>query len=128
MVAGVTNMKRGLVRNSRYSPGNMDPDSLERLFVGRDQIMADLLKRLVASIGAGKEKHYLLLVGPRGSGKTHCVALAYHRLLQLLHAKELTNELEIAFLNEEEWGVASYLDFLVRILQALATDSNGLEK
>jgi len=121
-------MKRGLVRHSRYSPGNMDAESLTRLFVGREKMMDDVLERIIGSIGVDKERHYLLIVGPRGSGKTHFIALAYHRICAIAAEKGLRNDLEIAFLNEEEWGVASYLDFLVRVLRALASDSNDLQK
>ena len=73
-------MRQGFLRSSRYSPGNLDRESLEALFVGRDDIMEDVLSRLTKSIG-GQEKHYILLVGPRGSGKTHFLALARHRLM-----------------------------------------------
>ena len=121
-------MRRGLVRSSRYSPGNMDVESLEQLFVGRDHLMDDVLKEVLSSVGSRNQKHHVLLVGPRGSGKTHFVVLAYHRLLQLLKTRHLDQQIVIAFLNEEEWGVASYLDFLVRILRALVTDANDLNQ
>ncbi|HEX5462244.1 MAG TPA: tetratricopeptide repeat protein [Steroidobacteraceae bacterium] len=85
--------------------------------------MADAVNRLSHSAAHKGEKHYLLLVGPRGSGKTHFVALAYHRIRARFDLEQLQKKPRIAFLNEEEWGVASYLDFLVRILRALATES-----
>ena len=119
-------MKRGLVRSSRYSPSNMDRESLENLFVGRQKTMQDVIDRVTHSVES-PDKHYILLVGPRGSGKTHFVALAYHRILDRLSAKGLNSKAIIALLNEEEWGVASYLDFLVRILRALANESPHLE-
>jgi tetratricopeptide (TPR) repeat protein len=106
----------------------MDPESLEQLFVGRDPIMAEVLKKVLASVGPRKERHHVLLVGPRGSGKTHFVALAYHRILHQLKARRLDQRIVIAFLNEEEWGVASFLDLLVRILRALVTDANGMDE
>jgi tetratricopeptide (TPR) repeat protein len=105
----------------------MDSESLEALFVGRHAVMSDVVDKIVASVHKRKERHYVLLVGPRGSGKTHFVALAYHRIRSRIEAAGLTKKLEVAYLNEEEWGVASYLDFLVRILRALASESNNLE-
>ncbi len=112
-------MRQGILRSSRYSPGNMDRESLEAVFVGRDDVMEDVLSRITTSI-RGPQKHYVLLVGPRGSGKTHLLALAYHRLMALLDADDAGDSVAIALLKEEEWGVASYLDLVVRILRALA--------
>ena len=68
----------------------------------------------------------MFLVGPRGSGKTHLVALAYHRLTASLCADDAGDSVAIALLKEEEWGVASYLDLVVRILRALAEETPQL--
>ena len=119
-------MRQGILRSSRYSPGNMDRESLEAVFVGRDDVMEDVLFRAATSI-RGPQKHYILLVGPRGSGKTHLLALAYHRLMASFDADDDTGDsVAIALLNEEEWGVASYLDLVVRILRALADEAPQL--
>ena len=118
-------MKQGFLQSSRYSPGNMSRESLEALFVGRDEIMEDVLSRLMKSV-QGPEKHYLLLVGPRGSGKTHFIALAHHRLMERLSVADTHNAVLVAELNEEEWGVASFLDLVVRILKALADQAPSL--
>lgn len=112
-------MRQGFLRSSRYSPGNMDRESLEALFVGREDVMEDVLSRVADSIGR-PHKHYILLIGPRGSGKTHFLVLVYHRILDRIRKAGLRDSTAIALLKEEEWGVASYLDFLVRILRALA--------
>ena len=119
-------MKEGFLRGSRYSPGNMDRESLEALFVGRQDVMEDVLSRITRSVQS-PEKHYILLVGPRGAGKTHLLALAYHRLLDRLRADDACDRVVIAVLNEEEWGVASYLDLVVRILRSVADLAPDLE-
>ena len=112
-------MRQGFLRSSRYSPGNMDRESLEALFVGRGDVMEDVLSRVTRSIRS-PEKHYVLLVGPRGSGKTHFLALAYHLLMDRFDAANARGSVAVALLKEEEWGVASFLDLVVRILRALA--------
>ena len=119
-------MRQGFLRGSRYSPGNMNRESLEALFVGRREVMDDVLSRVTTSVRS-PEKHFVLLVGPRGSGKTHFLALAYHRLLDRLDTDDARNRVAVALLNEEEWGVASYLDLLVRILRALAGQAPALD-
>ena len=118
-------MREGFLRSSRYSPGNMDRESLEALFVGRGDDMEDVLSRVTTSIRS-PEKHYILLVGPRGSGKTHFLALAYHRLMDRVDAADARDSVAVALLNEEEWGVASFLDLVVRILRALASEASDL--
>ena len=112
-------MRHGFLRSSRYSPGNMNRESLEALFVGRGDVMEDVLSRVDTSIRS-PEKHYVLLVGPRGSGKTHFLVLAYHRLMDRFDTANARDRVAVALLNEEEWGVASFLDLVVRILRALA--------
>ena len=115
-------MRQGFLRSSRYSPGNMDRQSLEALFVGRSDVMEDVLSRVITSIRS-QAKHYVLLVGPRGSGKTHFLALAYHLSMDRLEAAKVRDSVVVALLKEEEWGVASFLDLVVRILRALADDA-----
>ena len=126
MVAGETTMREGAMRSSRYSPGNMDRQSLETLFVGRDDLMEDMLARVTKSV-LGKGKHYVLLVGPRGSGKTHFLALARHRLMDRFAAANAQRKVVVAPLKEEERGVASFLDLVVRILRAIADQVSGLD-
>ena len=119
-------MRHGFLRSSRYSPGNMTRESLEALFVGRGDLMEDVLSRVGTSIRS-PEKHYVLLVGPRGSGKTHFIALACHRLMDRLDTASARDRVAVALLNEEEWGVASFLDLVVRILRALADRAPDLD-
>ena len=119
-------MRQGFLRSSRYSPGNMDRQSLEALFVGREDDMEEVLSRVTTSIRK-PEKHYILLVGPRGSGKTHFLAIAYHRLMDRVDAVGARESVAVALLNEEEWGVASFLDLVVRILRALAGQTPELD-
>ena len=100
----------------------MNRESLEALFVGRDDVMESVLSR-VTNATQTQAKHYVLLVGPRGSGKTHFLALAYHRLMDRLRAANARDSVAVALLKEEEWGVASFLDLVVRILRALADEA-----
>jgi tetratricopeptide (TPR) repeat protein len=104
----------------------MSGQALERLFVGRDALMKEVLKRITVS-ATRKEKHFILLVGPRGMGKTHFVSLAYHKLKTDPAYANVRARLKIAYLNEEEWGVASFLDLLVRILRALVSEHGDPE-
>jgi tetratricopeptide (TPR) repeat protein len=111
---------------SRFTPSLMSPEALEAVFVQREplaQRLVDLIRESVAS----RSSQHTLLIGPRGIGKSHMVALVYHRLR---NDAELRDHLLVAWLREEEWGVGSFLDLLIRILQALRFELGeaGLEE
>lgn len=101
---------------SRFTPSLMAPEVLEEIFVQREALAARLVRQVRESV-LGSEKHQRLIVGPRGIGKTHLVSLVYHRLRAV---EDLRDRMRVAWLREEEWGVSSFLDLLVRILAALA--------
>ena len=91
--------------HSTFSPAGMPADLLEKTFVQRGR-MAERLTQLFVESALTDSKHHVLLVGPRGIGKSHLVSLIYHRLL---HKPELKDRLAIAYLREDEWGVTSFL-------------------
>ena len=100
---------------SHYTPSLMNPEDLDAIFVQRDRLLNDLLENIENSI-LTEAKHHALLIGPRGIGKTHLISMIYHRV----SANEVfKDKLKIAWLREEEWGVATFLDLLVRILNSL---------
>ncbi|NMG06614.1 tetratricopeptide repeat protein [Brasilonema sp. UFV-L1] len=100
---------------SRFTPSLMTPETLEAIFVQRHQL-ADYLVELIRESVLTANKHFRLLLGMRGIGKTHMITLMYHRVSKM---KDLQDKLVIAWLREEEWGVTSFLDLLLRIFRAL---------
>lgn len=107
---------------SRFTPSLMAPETLEKILVQRHDLAADLVETIETSV-LTPAKHFRLLIGPRGIGKTHMVTLVYHRVKAAIQANEtLGKKLCIAWLREEEWGVASFLDLLIRIFRALAAE------
>jgi tetratricopeptide (TPR) repeat protein len=102
---------------STFTPSTMSQETLEGMFVQREQLLQSIVQDLAASIDG--EKQYLMLVGARGMGKTHFVSLVYHRLKQ---KSELENRLLIAWLREEEYGVNSWLYLIVEILRSLSQE------
>ncbi len=99
---------------SRVTPSLLAPETLEAIFVQREELAARLVELIRESVLTGN-KHYSLLVGPRGIGKTHLVSLVYYRVLA---EADLEDRLRIAWLREEEC-VVSFLDFLQTILGVL---------
>ncbi len=103
---------------SRFTPSLLSPETLEALLVQREQLASNLVDRIRLSI-LTQNKHYSLIIGPRGIGKTHLVSLVYYRVQR---DDELSDHLICAWLREEEWGITSFLDLLISILRTLSQD------
>jgi tetratricopeptide (TPR) repeat protein len=101
----------------------MSAEDLEHIFVQREPLAQDLIRRIVDST-KGRGKEHSLLIGMRGMGKTHLVSLVYHRVKAM---PELQDKLLIAWLREEEWGVDSWLDLVMRIFRAVAEDRGSAD-
>lgn len=100
---------------SHFTPSMMRSDLLERLFVQRE----DMLQRTVDHVADSvlkKAKHHDLFVGPRGIGKTHFISLLHSRLAR---RDDLAGRALIAWMREEEWGITSFAELLLRILRTL---------
>ncbi|MFP5273801.1 tetratricopeptide repeat protein, partial [Coleofasciculus sp.] len=109
---------------SRFTPSLMQHEDLEAIFVQRHQLAEDIVERISDSV-LTPSPHHTLLIGSRGIGKTHLVSLVYHRIRK---REALQNRLLIAWLREEEWGVTSFLDLLLRIFRALQENDGDFAK
>src|ERR1700678_1594489 len=98
---------------STFNPSALPSGLIEGTFVQREALAARLVEIFERS-ALRESKHNVLLVGPRGIGKSHLVSLVYHRLRA---KKALDDKLRIAYLKEDEWGINSFLDLLVRTLR-----------
>ncbi|MFB2837494.1 tetratricopeptide repeat protein [Floridanema evergladense] len=108
---------------SRFTPSLMMPETLEEIFVQRQNLAQQIIE-LIRESATTSSKHYTLLIGPRGIGKTHLISLIYHRICQ---KEDLRERLLIAWVNEEEWGISSFLDLVVRILKAIEKEYHDSE-
>ena len=103
---------------TRYTPSLMSRDALEAIFVVRRQLLDRIVER-VAAAATSLARNHTLLVGPRGSGKTHMTALAYYRTRDLIVGGA---RLQTSWLPEDPWSIASYGHLLAAILAPLAPD------
>ena len=103
---------------STFNPSAMSTDALEDSFVQRKAI-AERLVDVFEESALRVSKHNVLLVGPRGIGKSHLIALVYHRLKAKAGLKD---KLSIAYLREDEWGINSFLDLLLRIIAVVCEE------
>ena len=113
---------------SRFTPSIMPAERLESLFVVRHHILDNLMSS-VKELGATPSPHHTLLVGPRGSGKTHLISLVYHRSAHLVEQGRC-ERLRIAWLPEDPWTIVSYSRLLTAILERLSPDTelNGVDE
>jgi predicted AAA+ superfamily ATPase len=63
----------------RYSPENMDEGVLRKLFVGREKLLKSVFKE-IEDAARKKTPRFVLIVGPRGIGKSHFLVLLYHEI------------------------------------------------
>ena len=99
---------------SVFTPSNTDPEVLERIFVQRHRLLEKIVDRLKRSMLTG-DKHHVLLIGPRGSGKTNMVTLAQHRLTQ---QKELQDAMRVAWPGEDD-TITGLIDLALGIADRL---------
>lgn len=91
-----------------FTPNRESADRLEARTVGRGALLHVLAERLDNS-ATTRNRHHTLLVGPRGSGKTHLLRVALH---QLKNRPAMAENLVIARLAEDVVGITRYLDLL----------------
>ncbi|MFZ3141433.1 hypothetical protein [Polaromonas sp.] len=106
---------RKTVYFSHFTPSMMAPETLEAMLVQREPLLSRSLDNVLDSLRTGSS-HHTLFVGPRGIGKTHLISLLHHRLTQTPQAQE---KALIAWMREEEWGVTSFFELVLRILRTL---------
>jgi DNA-binding transcriptional ArsR family regulator len=121
-VAGVRMMKSPTIFS--FTPSLMNAADLESIFVQREAIAADLVDRIRESV-LTPTKHHSLIIGARGMGKTHLVSLVYHRVQAM---EDLKEQILIAWLREEEWGITSFLKLLLRILRAIDPSDPAIQQ
>lgn len=102
-----------------FTPTQEPPEALERRTVGRDRLLTTLAERLASAAGSQSRPH-TLLVGPRGSGKTHVIRVALHRAGQ---DPALRDRLAFADLPEDVVGITGYADLLWEIGTSLGLRS-----
>lgn len=98
-----------------FTPSREDPAVLDRRTVGRDLLIGSIERRLLAA-ATTKNRCHTLVVGPRGSGKTHVLDVALHRLRTDPRQR---GGLVVARVGEDAVGVVTYPDLVLHIYESL---------
>ncbi len=120
--AAPTPMAQKALYLSHFTPSMMPPETLQQMLVQRQPLIDACYDDVVHGVKT-RAKHHYLFVGPRGIGKTHLISLLYHRLSM---SKEIQAHGLIAWMREEEWGVTSFFELVLRILRTLDQKSPEL--
>ena len=107
-------MDVGLNYLQTFNPVESKPELLEHTLIGRKDLV-DRLEELVIESTQSGNKLQRLIIGPRGSGKTHVLKVLHNRIF---NRRDLVDNLVIAYLCEDEYGVATFLDWIIRILRS----------
>ena len=111
-----------MIRRRLYNPAQLTPDELKASFVARGETLEEML-RLLREQTPSRPCQHMMLIGPRGMGKTTLG-------LRFLHAVEETPELAAIWqpvpFHEESYGIGDLADFWLAALRHLsrATDNS----
>lgn len=106
-----------LIFNSKIE----SPLHLEELLIGRKGIV-DAIEKSVRQAISHKQNVHHLLIGTRGSGKTHVLHVLFNRFST---DKTITEKTVIAYMAEEEIGIDSLFSLIIRIFDAFIRWSNN---
>jgi DNA-binding transcriptional ArsR family regulator len=107
---------------SHFTPSMMPAATLEDLLVKRAGLVKRIVQSAVNSVKTGGLHHHLF-VGPRGIGKTHLISLLFHRLSK---DKTIKSKAKLVWMREEEWGVTSFFELVLRILRNMDANDPSL--
>ncbi len=98
-----------------YTPSREDPEVLDRRTAGRATVL-ESLDRVLRAGALTQNRPHILIVGPRGAGKSHVIEVALHRMRQ---DPAVADQLRIARLPEDALGISSAGDILLEVVRSL---------
>ena len=101
-----------------YTPRQETFEGLRACFVARQHLLNELLQSIREQSQEKNLQHWMI-IGSRGLGKSHLIALLYHSVKQ---DSELAERWVPLLMKEEEQGVFSLHTLFTRILTVLAEE------
>ena len=104
-----------MIRRRLYNPAQLTPDELKASFVARRETLADML-RLLGEQASGRPCQHILLIGPRGMGKT---TLGLRFLQAVEEIPDLASAWQPVAFHEESYEIGDLADFWLAALRHL---------
>ena len=104
-----------MTRQRLYNPAHLTPDELKEGFVAREDTLAEML-RLIREQTPGRPCQHMMLIGPRGMGKT---TLGLRFLYAIEDNPELRDHWQPVAFHEESYGIVNLADFWIHALRHL---------
>ena len=103
------------VRRRIYNPAHLTPAELKQSFVAREDTLEELL-RVIREQTPGRPCQHMMLIGPRGMGKT---TLGLRLLYAIEEDPDLRERWQPVAFHEESYGIGSLADFWIHALRHL---------
>ena len=104
-----------MIRRRLYNPAQLTPEELKASFVAREETLAELV-RVTGEQVPGRPCQHMMLIGPRGMGKT---TLGLRFLYEVEDDAELSAQWQPVAFHEESYGISSLAEFWLTALQHL---------
>jgi DNA-binding MarR family transcriptional regulator len=102
-----------------FTPSAVSGEHLESITVGRDAELT-AIENAFRSAATSLNRPNVLLVGPRGSGKSHLISLMMHRASS---SDLLSSKLAIVWLPEDVYTITTYTDLLRTMIRSLGGEA-----
>jgi DNA-binding MarR family transcriptional regulator len=102
-----------------FTPSAVSGEHLESITVGRDAELT-AIENAFASAATSLNRPNVLLVGPRGAGKSHLISLIMHRVSS---DDALSSKLAIIWLPEDVYTITTYTDLLRTMIRSLGGEA-----
>ena len=109
-----------MIRRRLYNPAQLTPDELKASFVAREDTLAEML-RLIGEQPPGRPCQHVMLIGPRGMGKT---TLGLRFLHAVGDAPDLAARWQPVAFHEESYEIGGLADFWLAALRHLTRATN----
>ena len=106
-----------------FTPTAVPVEELVARTVGRDELIRSLTDR-VRRAARSKGRPHTLVIGPRGSGKTHLIEVVLHNVER---DRTAAARLAIARLPEDSLSIGSYEDLLFEVIGAVGGSSDAAQ-